>query len=121
MNQGELKMATVTINNKKYEVPKLGFGHMEKLESEGYDIISMFQRRQVFAPASAFIMLCVGCDREQANYLAEQHIYGGGDLSDIYNAFVNAIGESDFFRKVLGVEEEKTPRKTAKKSEQTSE
>ena len=106
-------MATVKINNKKYEVPALGFGHMEKLESEGYDVIAMFNKKQIFAPASAFIMLCVGCDREEANRLAEQHIYGGGNMQEIYLAFVKAIEDSDFFRKVLGMEEKQ---KSTKKS-----
>ena len=113
-------MATVTINNKKYDVPRLSFGHMEKLESEGYDVIAMFQKRQIFAPASAFIMLCADCDREEANRLAEQHIYGGGNMNEIYQAFINAIKESDFFRKILGMDEEK-PAKSTKKSEQTAE
>lgn len=113
-------MATVTINNKKYEVPRLGFGHMEKLESEGYDVISMFQKKQIFAPSSAFIMLCADCDREEANRLAEQHIYGGGNIGDIYQAFKKAIEESDFFRKILGMEEEKSAKST-KKSDQTEE
>lgn len=107
-------MATVKINNKKYEVPKLGFGHMEKLESEGYDVIAMFRKNQIFAPASAFIMLCAGCDREEANRLAEQHIYGGGNMQEIYQAFVKAVEESDFFRKVLGMEEnQKNTKKSA--------
>lgn len=110
-------MATVTINNKKYDVPKLGFGHMEKLESEGYDVIAMFKKNQIFAPASAFIMLCADCDREYANYLAEQHIYGGGKIDEIYIAFRKAIEESDFFKKILGMEETKEQ----KKSEQTAE
>lgn len=107
-------MATVTINNKKYNVPRLGFGHMEKLESDGYDVVAMFKKNQVFAPASAFIMLCADCDREEANRLAEQHIYGGGNLQDIYQAFVKAIQESDFFRKVLGIEEKKETKNTKK-------
>lgn len=111
-------MATVIINNKKYDVPKLGFGHMEKLESEGYDVIAMFSKNQIFAPASAFIMLCADCDRDEANRLAEQHIYGGGDMKDIYEAFKKAISESDFFRKILGMDEEKSAKST-KKSNQT--
>ena len=58
-------------------------------------------------------MLCAKCDREEANRLAEQHIYGGGNMNEIYQAFVNAIKESDFFRKVLGMDENK---KSTKKS-----
>ena len=110
-------MAKIKINGKNYEIPKLGFGHMEQLESEGYDIVSMFRKKQMFAPTSAFIMLCVGCDREEANRLAEQHVYGGGNLGDIYQAFVKAISESDFFRKILQTEEENTDQENVKKSE----
>lgn len=105
-------MATVKINNKAYDIPKLGFGHMEKLESEGYDVIAMFKKNQMFAPASAFIMLCANCDREEANRLAEQHIYGGGNMQEIYQAFIKAIEESDFFRKVLGIEDKKKTKST---------
>lgn len=113
-------MAQVTINNKKYEIPTLGFGHMEKLESEGYDVVAMFSKNQIFAPASAFIMLCVGCSRDEANRLAEQHLYGGGNMQEIYQAFIAAIDKSDFFKKVLGMGEEKTSKDT-KKSVPTAE
>lgn len=113
-------MGKIKINNKNYDIPQLGFGHMEQLESEGYDIVSMFHKKQFFAPASAFIMLCVGCDREEANRIAEQHIYGGGDMKDIYLAFVKAIEDSDFFRKVLGMAEKKQAA-APKKSGQTEE
>lgn len=112
-------MATVKINNKNYEVPKLNFGHMEMLESEGYNIVDMFKRNQIFAPVSAFIMLCVGCDKEDANILAEQHVLGGGDLKDIFDKFSEALFESSFFRKVLGIEDEKKATKSTKKSTET--
>lgn len=114
-------MAKIKINNKNYEIPKLGFGHMEKLESEGYDIVSMFRKKQMFAPTSAFIMLCVDCDRDEANRLAEQHVYGGGNLGDIYQAFVNAINESDFFKKILRMDKEDADQENVKKSGQTME
>lgn len=112
-------MAKIKINNKNYEIPKLGFGHMEKLESEGYDLVSMLRKKQMFAPASAFIMLCADCDRDEANRLAEQHVYGGGNLIDIYRAFSKAIEESDFFMKVL--ESAEKVGGDAKKSEPTAE
>lgn len=107
-------MAKIKINGKNYDIPRLGFGHMEMLESEGYDIISMFRKKQMFAPTSAFIMLCVNCDRDEANRLAEQHVYGGGNLGDIYNAFVNAINESDFFKKILQMGGEDADQENAK-------
>lgn len=107
-------MKKIKINGKNYDIPRLGFGHMEMLESEGYDIISMFRKNQMFAPTSAFIVLCVGCSREEANRLAEQHVYGGGNLGDIYNAFVEAIQESDFFKKILQMGEEDADQENVK-------
>lgn len=107
-------MSKIKINGKNYDIPRLGFGHMEMLESEGYDIVSMFRKKQMFAPTSAFIVLCVGCSREEANRLAEQHVYGGGNLGDIYNAFVEAIQESDFFKKILQMGEEDADQENVK-------
>lgn len=109
---------TIKINNKSYKVPELRFEHMEALESEGYNIVDMFRKKQIFAPVSAFIMIVVECEKEEANYLAEQHVLGGGNLNELYNAFNEALYESSFFRKVLGIEDEKTatPKKTASKA-----
>lgn len=111
-------MATkiIKINNKSYKVPELKFEHMEALESEGFNIIDMFRKKQLFAPVSAFIMVVVGCEKEEANYLAEQHVLGGGNLNELYEAFSEALYESAFFRKVLGIEDEKPAKKVTKAS-----
>lgn len=108
-----MAVKTIKINNKSYKVPELRFEHMEALESEGYNIIDMFRKKQIFAPVSAFIMLVVGCEKEEANDLAEQHVLGGGNINDLYEAFSEALYDSSFFRKVLGIEDEKAPAKKA--------
>lgn len=109
----------VKINGKEYEVKKLNFSDMAKMESVAEDsIISVFQRQQVFVLATAFVADTVGCGRNEALRLCEQHILGGGSLDEIYKAFVAAVNESDFFKKLLGIEEKKSAKK---KSEQTVE
>lgn len=103
----------VKINNKNYTVPKLGFQQMADMESlvDG-SIVTIFQKRQIFLLSEAFVGVVVGCDKEQAGELCEQHIFGGGKLEDIYEAFNKAVDESGFFKKLLGLEEE--PKKSSR-------
>lgn len=110
----------VRINNKDYPIGQLGFKDMAAMESIAQDsIITVFQRKQIFVLAEAFVGNVVGCDKEEAARLCEQHILGGGKLDDIYKAFTDAVNESGFFKKLLGIGEKKTiQRKTASKTEQ---
>lgn len=108
----------VKINNKLYDVPQLGFGQMVKMESiSGTSLVTMFQRQQVFILAEAFVATIANCEKEEADRLCEQHVMGGGALEDIYAAFAEAVNESGFFKKVLGLDGEKEPR--GKKAAQT--
>lgn len=114
-------MAAVKINNKNYDVPELSFGHMKAMEKiTGESIIEVFQKEQIFLIAEAFVGAVAGCGADEADRLLEQHILGGGDISEIYKAFVDAVNESTFFKKLLGIEEE-TKKPIQKKSEQTAE
>lgn len=101
-------MATVTINNKKYEVPELNFAHSKRMEQMGLPVEGLISRKYIFSAVSAFVAIVVPCDAEQADYLVEQHIEGGGDIEDIYKAYAEAVQESRFFRKLLKMDEEKT-------------
>lgn len=104
----------VKINNKDYEVPQLGFKDMSTMESvAGESIISVFQKQQMFVLAEAFVADIVGCSKDEASRLCEQHILGGGKLEDIYKAFTYAVNESDFFKKLLDTKKEKISRKEA--------
>lgn len=109
----------VKINGKNYTVSQLGFKEMAVMESIAEtSIITVFQKQQVFVLAEAFVAAVVGCDRDEAGRLCEQHILGGGKLEDIYKAFTDAVNESGFFKKLLGMEEDK---KNTKKLQQTEE
>lgn len=109
-------MATVKINNKTYQVPELTFKHSRMFEQMGLPLTGLNSPGYFFTAVAAFIAVCVNCPVEQAEYLAEQHVMGGGDLQDIYTAYVNAIGDSGFFKKLLQESEETL--KTTKKSAQ---
>lgn len=108
-------MASVTINNKKYDVPELNFRHSKLMEQMGLPVEGMMNRRYIFTIASAFTAIVAKCEPEQADYLVEQHILGGGNLESIFEAYAQAINDSSFFRKLLQMDEQET--KNTKKSQ----
>lgn len=113
-------MATVKINNKTYQVPELTFRHSRMFEQMGLPLTGLNSPGYFFTAVAAFIAVCVNCSVEQAEYLADQHVNGGGDLQDIYTAYVNAIGDSGFFKKLLK-ESKETPKTTKKSAQQKTE
>ena len=106
-------MSTVKINNKKYEVPKLGFGEYTKMEEQGFSILDAFRKQQTMLLSMGFVCVVTNHDRDSAESLLEQHVMGGGNILDIYTSFMEAVSDSGFFQKMLGIKENETPRKTA--------
>ena len=94
-------MPTVKINQKNYEVPELTFRHLPMMEKSGLSIFDMASGKYIFTTAEVFTAIVVGCDTDYADHLLEQHILGGGDIAPIYEAFLNAMNESGFFKKLL--------------------
>lgn len=112
----------VKINNKKYTVPQLGFKHFVQMEEMGFVVQDMLSKNQVFSTVTAFTGVITGLNREESENLVQQHILGGGKISEIMEAFNNAAMESDFFRKMMGLEEKKNTRKSqGKKTDQSEE
>lgn len=106
-------MVKVKINNKTYNVPELKIGHYTKMEEQGFSVIEAFQKGQMFLVAMGFTCAITGLDREAAEELLNQHVLGGGKIQDISNAFAKAVSESDFFKRMLGLN------KKAEKKEET--
>lgn len=103
-------MSTVTINNKKYPVPELTFRHLPMMEKSGLSIVDMMSKKYIFTAVEVFTAIVVGCETDYADHLLEQHILGGGDVTEIYDAFITAMYESSFFSKMLEDEkDQKTP------------
>ena len=95
----------VTINNKKLDVPKLGFAEMTYMEEVAeVSIAEALSKRQIMILTASFVALVTETDKTEATRLVEQHILGGGNIIDISNAFMSAMGESDFFKKMLGLD-----------------
>ena len=99
-------MTTVKINQKTYTVPDLTFKHLPMMEKCGLSIFEMLSGKYIFTTVQVFTCIVVGCDTDHADHLLEQHILGGGDIMQIYEAFSQAVHDSSFFAKML---DRKTP------------
>ena len=115
-------MATVKINQKNYKVPELTFRHSKLMEQMGLPVEGMMNRHYIFSAVSAFTAIVAQCEPEQADHLVEQHVLGGGNLEDIYSAYVTAVQESNFFKQLLHLDEqeEKPKKKPSAKTEPES-
>ena len=93
------------------------------MEEQGFSIVDAFSKNQYLLIAMGFTCVVLGCERTQAENAIQQHILGGGNVGEIYKSFVEAVAESDFFQKMLGVAQEKDvePKKTAKSKKGTEE
>lgn len=121
-------MATVKINQKNYAVPELTFRHSKFMEQMGLPVEGMLSKSYIFTAVSAFTAIVAECDSDRADHLIEQHVLGGGTLEDIYKAYVTALSESGFFRKLLHLDEQEkkqgkkaSPAKTDQRSAEENE
>lgn len=106
-------MSFVKINQKKYEVPELTFKHLPQMEKCGLSMVDMVSGKYIFTTAEVFTAIVVGCDTDHADYLLEQHILGGGDIMPVYDAFIEAMNNSGFFKKLLEEKKDAKKPKTA--------
>lgn len=115
-------MVKVKINGKNYNVKEMAFAEYTKMEEQGFSIIDAFRKKQMTLIAMGFVCAVIGCDRDEAEHLITQHVLGGGNIVDITNAFADAVNESDFFQKMLGMtqDEQETP-KSKKEVEEAAE
>lgn len=106
-------MATVKINQKTYQVPELTFEHSMMMEQMGLPMSEISSGKRIMTAISAFTAIVAKCDQERADHLVQQHVMGGGDIRDIYKAFVNAVENSGFFKQMMlmGEQEEESVKK----------
>lgn len=104
-------MSTVKINQKNYEIPELTFRHLPLMEKCGLSLRDMMSSKYIFTVVQTFTAIVVECDTDQADYLLEQHILGGGTVMPIYDAFMDAMRNSHFFKTLLERGQEKKNQK----------
>lgn len=111
-------MATVRINNKTYTVPELTFRDSKLMEQMGLPLEGAVSKQYLLTAISAFTAIVARVEPEQADNFIEQHLLGGGNLEDIYKAYAQAMGESRFFKSLLGAGEMEKQSKETKMLEE---
>lgn len=91
----------MTISGKEYEIPKMNFSNVCRLEQWGIAMDNMAARP--LSLMAGFVSLAIGGktlpDGEAA---IDAHLAAGGALDDIANALNDAINNSDFFKNQTG-------------------
>lgn len=113
-------MSKVKINRKDYDVPELNFRHSQIMEQCGLPVEGMVSRKYLLTAVQAFTVIVTKVEPEYAYELIQQHIMGGGNLEDIYKAYVQALKDSAFFKKLLHLNgQEKKSEKKVTTTEET--
>lgn len=90
-------MSSVTINNRKYDVPKLDFDTVCQLEENGISLLAMNERNPKIATMlRAFTAWIIGCSPQQASAEIQAHLEGGGNITDLLSTITDALNDSGF-------------------------
>lgn len=91
---------SVTINKKCYKVKEIDFGAVCELEENGLSFTELDKyKRKPFTLFRACFAFHSGLDLASAGKEIEEHLINGGTFND-FQPFVDAIAESDFFKKM---------------------
>ena len=116
---------TVQICNKAYKLPVPGFREITRLESLGYSLFDMIQKRKVMfnTISLACVSLVMDVDIDEATDIMEEHIAAGGNIVEPATAFMEALEESEYFTKAFGqdLDVHKNAQKAAKKQKSSTE
>lgn len=100
---------TVVINNTEYDVPEINYNALCDLAEYGVDILNPKQmRKSTISSARAIVAWITDSDVETAGELIQAHMIAGNGITEIFDAFTQAVEDSDFF-KALRKQEGKLP------------
>ena len=94
-----------TINGKEYTAAKYNYNTACSLEEYGVSIADIQKKPQ--SVARAYLAISGGMDLEDAGNEIEQHIIDGGDMGELYAAFMTEMDKSGFFKKLVETVKEK--------------
>lgn len=99
------------VNGKEVRIPEVTFGTVRELESYGVSVFDMDFQKKFLTILNAFICISLKIQPEQADFLMEQHLLGGGDFDGWIDEINNAVETSGFFQAM----EKKNQKKSASK------
>jgi hypothetical protein len=99
------------INGKDYRIPELGFGTVRRLEGYGISLfdVSNSPSKRIFSIYNAFACITLNIEPEQADFLLEQHLLGGGTFDGWIEEINKAVESSGFFQSMMKKSQKKVP------------
>lgn len=91
-------MENFVINGTTYRARDIDFGFLVEMDKAGISIDNIMG----VAAINCYMAYCSGLSEQQASNEINQHIIDGGKMDDIGNIYGQKIGESDFFRTLMG-------------------
>lgn len=107
-------MKQFTINGITYTAKPFDFNLICDLEEMSNAPITELQKKPI-SMARTYLAICMGASREEAGSELEQHIIGGGDVTELVEAMNDEIEDSGFFQAMTARNKKSTKR--TKKSE----
>ena len=100
-------MSYVTINGRDYQIPKVTFDTICKLEESGISMLELASEKKpkIALLSRAFVAWILDVEPEQASEAIQEHIRNGGNIIDILDKVYEAIAEAGFFGQNAGQEQ----------------
>ena len=91
-----------TVNGKKYKAVDVDFLFLVHLDKCGVDMNAITS----VAAVNAYFMYCTGMNEVQAAKEITEHVIANKEFpSELMNTYLEVIGESGFFRALMGADE----------------
>lgn len=94
-------MAKFTINGKEYEGAKYNYNTSCMFEEMGVNISDI--GKKPMGVMRAYLAISSGMDAEDAGNEIEQHLIGGGNLTEMQSVLAKEMSESGFFKSLLDI------------------
>jgi hypothetical protein len=106
------------INGKNYRIPEINFGAVRKLSNYGVSLYDLKPKRDFMNIINAFTCLAADIEPEDADYLIEQHILGGGTMDGWIEEILKAVETSPFLQKIAKQSQKKERRQPQKQTQE---
>ncbi len=91
-------MSYITINEREYEIPQVNFDAICELEENGVKLVGVNAKdMKLLSTIRGLAAWIMGVDTATASRELEEHILGGGDITEIMTAFMKEAEKSGFF------------------------
>ena len=85
-----------TIDGNRIKAAEADFNFVAFLEENNVPVMDI--QKKPLSTAKLYVAYCLGADPEIAGNLINNHIIGGGDITDLMNMIAKKVDESGFFR-----------------------